>query len=311
MTGLTALGRAIVHGGFDLIVCEPNYRAPWNPVALSRILFSRRALAGKVSVARPFGLQLLRRGGIPPLAVVDLEDWSFIDRSDLYLLDSAKLYFKRELPADPWRLFAGTVAARLPGRRFRANPANLRRVEKLRPISLGIPPEMEAALPVTRREKTADVFFAGNVQGLPVREQGLEELKALVSEGVVVDIPERRLDRREFYERCAAARMVWSPEGFGWDCFRHYEAAACGSVPLVNYPPVRRYRPLQHGESCLLYGPEPGGLRNAILSALEDKARLAAMAENAREHAMRFHRREAMGRHIVESCLAQAAEPEG
>ena len=74
MNGLTSLHRAIARGGFDLIVCEPNFRAPWHPSTLFRILFSRRALSGKASISRPFGLQMLRQRQLPPIAVVDLED---------------------------------------------------------------------------------------------------------------------------------------------------------------------------------------------------------------------------------------------
>jgi hypothetical protein len=260
MGGLLSLRRTIAGGGFDLIVCEPNYNAPWNPIGLLRTLFSRRALSGKVSLSRPFGLELLRGRITPPLAVVDLEDNASINRCDRYLLDACRLYFKRELPVDSWRLFANTMTPRQPSRRFRANPANRRRIAKLRPISLGIPPGMEPLLPIARRDKTADVFFV-------------------------------------------AARIVWSPEGYGWDCFRHYEAAACGSVPLINYPSIIRHRPLEHGVHCLYYAPEPGGLASTVLAALQDKARLAAMAENAREHAIRFHRRSALGDYVVESCL--------
>src|SRR6185312_13756989 len=159
-------------------------------------------------------------------AVVDLEDNASINRCDRYLLDACRLYFKRELPVDSWRLFANTMTPRQPSRRFRADAANRRRIARLRPISLGIPPDMEALLPIARREKTTDVFFVGNVSGLPAREQGMAELEKLKAAGVVVDIPERRLERAEFYARCASAHMVWSPEGYGWDCFRHYEAAA-------------------------------------------------------------------------------------
>lgn len=309
MSGLRALARAIAHGGFDLIVCEPNYRAPWHPAALARILFSRRALQGRVSITRPFGLQMLRRGITPPLAVVDLEDNASINRCDRYLLDACRLYFKRELPVDPWRLFANTMTPRLPSQRFRASAANLARLAKLRPLSLGIPPHLAAALPIARQEKTADLFFAGSVQGLPVREQGMAEIDMLRKSGVVIDIPDRRLDREAFYERCARAYLVWSPEGYGWDCFRHYEAAACGSVPLVNYPTIRRHRPLEEGVHCLYYPPEPGGLAAAVRRALEDKEKLVAMAERAREHAIRFHRRDAIGRYVVDATLDREPEP--
>jgi hypothetical protein len=307
MSGLLSLRRAIADGGFDLIVCEPNYQAPWHPVGLFRILFSRRALAGKASVIRPFGLQMLRGRTTLPIAVVDLEDNASINRCDRYLLDACRLYFKRELPVDSWRLFANTMTPRQPSRRFRESAANRRRLSKLRPISLGIPPQMEALLPIPPRDKTADIFFAGNAAGLPAREQGLAELEKLKAAGVVVDIPDRRLERAEFYARCAAAHIVWSPEGFGWDCFRHYEAAACGSVPLINYPSILRHRPLEQHVHCLYYPPEPGGLSTTVLSALQDKPKLAIMAENARDHATRFHSRSALGNYVIESCLAASS----
>ena len=130
-------------------------------------------------------------------------------------------------------------------------------------------------LPDRPHDKTADVFFAGDPRGLPARENGLAELARLRAQGVVVDVPDRRLDRQEFYQRCAGARLVWSPEGYGWDCFRHYEAAACGSVPLINYPSILRYRPLEDGTHCLYYAPEPGGLeqRNSRRAAGQGETR--------------------------------------
>jgi hypothetical protein len=304
MGSLTALRQAINSGGFDLIVCEPNYQSPWHPMALLRKLFSRRALTGKVSLSRPFGLQALRGVTAPPIAVVDLEDNASINRCDRYLIDACRLYFKRELPVDGWRLFANTMTARQPSRRFRANPANQALLAKLRPISLGIPPQLDPLLPIATREKATDLFFIGNTEGLPARQRGIAELDRLRAAGVVVDIPERRLEREEFYARCAAARLVWSPEGFGWDCFRHYEAAACGAVPVINYPSILRHRPLEHGVHCLYYPPEPGGLAATVLDALADKPALASMAERAREHVMRFHRRSALGDYVIESCLS-------
>ena len=74
-------------------------------------------------------------------------------------------------------------------------------------------------------------------------------------------------------------------------------------MPLINYPSIQRYRPLQDGTHCLYYAPEPGGLSQAVLGALQDRTRLAVMAENARDHATRFHRREIIGKHIVDAFL--------
>jgi hypothetical protein len=305
--GLAWLCREVVSDRYDLIVCEPNYRSPWNPLTLLRLVANRRAFNGRFSALRPFGAQTLRLARKTPVAVVDMEDWASIQRCDRFLLDACTLYFKRELPADPWKLFSHTLAPRLPSRRFRAAPANIRRLAKIRPLSLGIAPEMEPMLPIRPRQKKVDVFFIGNANGLPVRERGLAELRALQASGVVVDIPDRRLDRAEFYERCAGAHLVWSPEGFGWDCFRHYEAAACGSVPLINTPSIVRHRPLEHGQHCLTYAPEPGGLTAAIRAALTDRHALAQIAERARQHVVRHHRRAEIGRYIIEATLGEGA----
>ena len=182
--GLIALRNAIRAGEFDLIVCEPNYQAPWHPIAFLRKLFSRRALSGKVSPTRPFGLQLLRGVKAPPIAVIDLEDNASINRYDRYLLDACRLYFKRELPVDGWRLFANTLTPRQPSRRFRADPASQALLAKLKPISLGVPPHLDALLPVAAGEKTADLFFVGATAGLPARQSGMAELDALRSAGV-------------------------------------------------------------------------------------------------------------------------------
>ena len=99
------------------------------------------------------------------------------------LLDRCRLFFKRELPVDGWRVFANTMIPRLPRLRFRSNSANLARLAKLRPISLGIPPGIEAMLPDRPRDKTVDVFFAGDPRGLPARENVLAELERLRGKG--------------------------------------------------------------------------------------------------------------------------------
>lgn len=303
--GLMALSRAIESSEYDIIVCEPNYHGPL--ALLSRRLFSRRALHSGVSPLRPLALQLLRRRFATPIAVVDIEDPSVVARCDRYLLDRCTLYFKRELPVDQWRVFSGSFNAKPPRVRFRARSRQRDSIGKFRPLSLGISPELEPLLAGLPDEKTTDVFYAANTAGLPARERAAEELRALATQGVRVDIPDRRLDRSEFYSRCASAYLVVSPEGYGWDCFRHYEAAACGSVPVMNLPSIMRYRPFTHGTDGLFYAPEPGGLTAVTLAALADRSRLWTMGRTAKLHALTFHRRDAIGRYVVEECLARRA----
>ena len=140
------------------------------------------------------------------------------------------------------------------------------------------------------QEKTADVFFAGDTESSSsVRAAGMRELTALRERGITVDIPQSRLPLPEFYQRAARAWLVWSPEGLGWDCFRHYEAPACGAVPVINQPTIERHQPLAAGEHAFYYDPAPGELTRTIVAALADKDRLRAMARAGQSHVMAHH----------------------
>ncbi len=299
---LPLLARMVRDPSTSLIVCHPTFYAPWHWRWLSRAVFDRRTLQGHLPIARMFGPQVLRFGANAPVAVLDLEDLPVIQRSHVFLLDRARVYFKRELPPDYWRLFLKTAHANLPTPRFRRSQRQKRRVEKIRPMSLGLPPQFEP--PSAPAEKTTDVFFAGQVQNTSfVRERGFAELMALRANGYSIDIPEQSLPRAEFYARCARAWLVWSPEGLGWDCFRHYEAAACGSVPVINQPTIERHEPLRRNEHAIYYDVERGALSAAVASALADKPRLLAMAAAARGHVLEHHSRRALARHVIETTL--------
>jgi hypothetical protein len=298
------LRRQLAGEEFDLVVCAPPLYAPWDPRWLARALFSRRALAGQSPLIRGFGTTLLRGRIKAPLAVIDRDDAPLINRHAIALLDRARVYFKRELPTDHWRVFLKTAHANLPTPRLRGSRRFRARVARLRPISLGISLERSAKLVGEERPKTADVFFAGiTASNSTVRERGLAQLQALAAAGVRVDIPDRVLPLEEFYERCASAWLVWSPEGLGWDCFRHYEAAACFSVPVISQPTIDRHRPLRHGEHALYYDVEGDGLPRTIREALAEPARLRAIARAGRAHVLEHHTEPALCRYVAETVL--------
>jgi hypothetical protein len=152
-------------------------------------------------------------------------------------------------------------------------------------------------------EKRVDVFFAGRLETSAVRLAGVPELRALAREGVRVDLAPERLDRPEFYRRSARAWITWSPSGYGWDCFRHYEAPLCGSVPLINEPSIVRHAPFRAGEHALYYRVAPGELNRAVRTALADRRELARIAAAARDHVLRHHTLERVCEHVVRSCI--------
>ena len=97
--------------------------------------------------------------------------------------------------------------------------------------------------------------------------------------------------------------MTWSPEGFGWDCFRHYEASLCLSVPVLSPPTIARHAPLLDGVHALTYPVEGDGLAAVIREALQDKARLARMAQTARDHVLLHHTQDRVCCHILVTAL--------
>jgi Glycosyl transferases group 1 len=301
---LTHLLQALREPDVDLIACQPTFFSPWNWRSLNRVISHRRVFRGHLSPIRWFGPQFLRMTLNAPVAVLDYEDIPIINRNNFFLLDRCRTYFKRELPVDRWRVFLKTGHANLPTPRFRRLKRYQRRLAKLEPLSLGLPRMQSGLLPAQPIEKSADVFFSGRIaDSSSIRSRGFAELQALRHNGVAVDIADGPLPPDEYYRRCARAWLVWSPEGFGWDCFRHYEAPACWSVPVINHPTIERYRPLISNEHALYYDPEPGGLTRAVVSALEDKLRLARMAEAARDHVLAHHTRSAIAHYIVGKTL--------
>jgi hypothetical protein len=301
---LPKLHAALHAPDLSLVVCRPLFYPPWHWQWITRELFSRRALRGESRLLSALGAQLLRWPIRAPIAVLDTEDYPAINQDRFFLLSRCRLYFKRELPPDRWRLIMGTAHPNLPSRRFRRRSRYGDELAKIRPLPLGLPREAPGLLPASAQEKTADVFFAGDTEhSSTVRASGMRELAQLRERGVAVDIPQGRLTPAEFYQRAARAWLVWSPEGLGWDCFRHYEALACGSVPVINQPTIERHRPLIAGEHAFYYDPSPGELTQIIMAALADKARLRTMAEAGRSHVLRHLTQEALASYVVEATL--------
>jgi hypothetical protein len=282
---------------YGLIVCRPFGRFAWskNKPFITNVLrwVMRQFMAFCVS----------RRSHSAKLVIVDFEDELILDHRDLRLLEQCHLYFKRELAQNAWT----NLARAQPRGEYQAmmrTPRFQRMVEKLRPMSLGIPYERLTDTQLSEDgngfiEKRYDIFFAGHTDHSTVREVGLQWLHKLKEEGYAVYLPEGGLPRPKFNEALSASWLVWSPEGSGWDCYRHYEVCLAGSVPVINYPSVRRHAPLLDGIHCIYYGMEGDDLLQKAKTALADKARLTEMARAARKHVLEHHTRERLGAYIL------------
>jgi hypothetical protein len=297
--------RDVREGRYGLVVTYAGQRSPWHPRYWLRAVRDQYALAGMLRV---FGVAWLRYVRLPePLAVLDMHDIPTIHRSNFFLLDKARAYFKRELPVDHWQVLHGTAHANLPTLRIRRDPLWQKRIAKLQPISLqaGLL-DLDQADEVFA-DKQFDVFFAGAVEAnSTVRRDGLLQLRKLAERGFKIDIATERLPQPEYFRRMARAWLAWSPSGLGWDCYRHYEAPQCLAVPVINYPTIRRHEPLEDGVHALYYAPEGDGLVRAVEAGLRDKERLKRIALAGRMHVRAHHAGPAFCRRILHAV----ADPE-
>ena len=251
-----------------------------------------------------------RRVGTP-LVGVDMEDSPIVDNSRFSVLGQSVCYFKRELAQNPCNAFLYTTS------KTQCNGNVLRQkffqeaIPKLRPISIGVDDETCRCLLKYQVAKKVDVFFSGDCTDRINRQRGLLQLEQLKREGYAIDIVHERLSREEFLLRCAQAHIVWSPEGFGWDCFRHYEVALVGSVPLMQVPPIYRHAPLVEDVHGLYYFVENDHLAVRVRKALLDRSRLVEMGVAARKHVLEWHTLGALSRYVIQESRETLAKSRG
>lgn len=247
------------------------------------------------------------------LVGIDMADRPVVDNRWFPILDGCVCFFKRELPQNPCNAFLYTTARTEDNGNILVSETFRCRIKKLRPISIGISPETCREYAALEVPKKTDVFFAGDVANKPNRIAGLKQLERLAQDGLAIDIARDKIPRKEFLRRCAQAYIVWSPEGLGWECLRHYEAALVGSVPLIQSPTIRRYQPLEDGEHALFYYLEGDHLASRIRHALRNRERLVEMGRAAREYVLKWHTHESLGRYVIEEAqrtLAATTQPE-
>jgi len=169
-------------------------------------------------------------GDIPVLGIDTFDD-TLVHPPDMPLFLRSKLFFKSNLPYK----YSSNFVERDSG----SGNTYLKESEKFRPFSLGISEDRYRELLALRKSAGGyqyDVFAAVSVRNT-IRKRAMEELRKLKETSKLkILIPEGRLSQDEFYRLCAQSRVTLSPEGGGWDCARHYEAIACGSLPLMNRP---------------------------------------------------------------------------
>ncbi len=313
---LPGIAKKLDGGEYHAVLCQQIQYGLWSSLQpLHRNLrLARQTLAReRASLIRFVLPRMLRRSGVP-MAFVSPGDAATIEPQNSALLRASRLCFVRELPIEPANLLVNAW----PKYRRIANVSGHRELNwlwsRLRPLSVGLRARPAAVIErhLVQRpdEKTIDVFFAGRPAPHTVRDGFyLQQLSSLRREGWRIEIVEDRVPQDTFFEKCCRSWLVWSPQGLGWDGWRHYEAAAAAAVPVINMPTIRRYAPLEHGRHALFYGVEGNDLRNVIGRALGDKGTLWEMGRAARQHVLEHHLHRRLLQHVVTSVRTASVAP--
>ncbi len=277
-SALAAILRRVRKEAFDLVVLpaihpEHRFDEPWHKLAAKSVL--QTAARSPVSSAIVDCLVGSRRH-----VIVDIADHRCLCETTRRLFPRNTLYFKRELDLD-----------------------RVTEPDRIRPFSLFVPNEDRIPPP---REKDIDVFFAGDLCN-GIRRHAVETVRSLSGRGLRVFTPSTPLPYPEYIAVLARSWLVLSPEGHGWDCYRHYEAGFAGSVPVINRPNHRRPLFLRDGVHCFYYEPGQGALAELLLAMLANKDRLTRMAAAGRQHVLANHTRSALARYMLQEIAREAA----
>jgi hypothetical protein len=317
---LWSLRRRLARGEFDLVISGPIQNSAWpRPKRLATCLaqafryftYKRRMLD---SYWTPWLFSGKVRGKVP-LAVFDFLDTSYVLPKDFPLLKAATLYFKVNLYF--WRR-----RSLMPLETF----FGMRRVTalttKLRPLTHGIAPRSVPAKARPMRERDIDLCFTGTIVPLksaddpnpfvdlsqnPIRQEIFERCEKLkdryrvyCSHGLVP------LD--EYLELLQRSKLIVCTESFGCETFRHYGVSAAGAIPLINWPYVQNYLPLQPDVHAIYFSLIGDDFERTIARALGDPEKLEEIARNARVFTLEHKLRGPIGEMIIEETLREHAK---
>ena len=254
--------------------------------------------------------QELHRAGIP-WALMERNDQCLIREGNHLLFHLATRVFVRELLQNRYEIFQayreGQQDLRLWPKVWQMGPKVPINLAKVFPISLGLKAGILSE-PFRAEKKQHDILWSGAIACRTPRMAAVDEVaEASTQHGWKFFRPER-LSLAEFQQECSRAWLCLSPSGNGWDCYRHYEILAAGSVPLINYPWIERYAPLQDGAHCFLFTVERGHVTEVIRQALAAKEKLGQMAKEGQEWVGQHHRHEALRNYVIHETL-QAHSP--
>ncbi|MCP1538792.1 hypothetical protein [Methylorubrum extorquens] len=300
---VAGIGRACLAQDYDIVVARCV-----GPVNSAGHAYPIHAALSLIGLAFRGLVLFAARGPRVRLAVLDVTDHLTIHPRDRAFLRRCDLFFKRELAANPWNTLETVLPRGACAGHARQDPACLALRAKLRPFALGI--EATALkTPIPASARSYDLFYAGSAQGIAFRETVSGVLPRLAARGWRIHAPTHRLSPEAFAEAITRSRFCLSPGGVGWDCYRHYEVASLGSVPIFDTRPLTGIEPFLHGREGFYLDPQED-LERALDQLLRtDDAGVDRMTSAAQALVERVYTFDALARYVIAETLALGPSP--
>ena len=188
----------------------------------------------EIEYMRGIPLSVNQINSLSPVAAIDLGDYRLLNQYSRDILKDVSLYFKRELPYNRYQLYVPEKPA--PWSYWQTNL--IKDLIKIRNIPLGIEDNKYYHLKKNRSNlKDIDVFYCCNDSStLRIRVKHL--LKTIRDSSPWNIHIDDNLTFEEYCNKMARSKVTISVSGGGWDCHRHYEAVASGSLPFIDRPVV-------------------------------------------------------------------------
>ncbi|KQQ17983.1 hypothetical protein ASF53_06320 [Methylobacterium sp. Leaf123] len=295
---VAGIGRACLAQDYDIVVARCV-----GPVNSAGHAYPVHAALSLIGLAFRGLVLFAARGPRVRLAVLDVTDHLTIHPRDRAFLRRCDLFFKRELAANPWNTLETVLPRGACAGHARQDPDCLALRAKLRPFALGIEATaLKAPLPAAAR--SYDLFYAGSAQGIAFREAVSGVLPRLAARGWRIHAPTHRLSPEAFAEAITRSRFCLSPGGVGWDCYRHYEVASLGSVPIFDTRPLTGIEPFLHGREGFYLDPQED-LERALDHLLRtDDAGVDRMTSAAQALVERVYTFDALARYVIAETVA-------
>jgi glycosyltransferase involved in cell wall biosynthesis len=113
------------------------------------------------------------------------------------------------------------------------------------------------------------------------------------------------VSEEEYIELLQRAKLVVCTESYGCETWRQYEVAAAGAVPVINYPFVLHYQPMEPDEHAIYFSLAGRDFEKQIERGLKNPALLQAISLRTRAWTLAHKTRPGLADYVIEETLRE------